>query len=90
MPRGGWLLPAARPGIPVTVTTGLTYDIIVAREFISHDPERQASFFYCYHPDCRGSRHGPYRNRATAHAEARKHAPGHAGDSADIRDHNDR
>jgi hypothetical protein len=69
------------------VTTGPRYEIIVVREFTSHDPERRAWFFYCYQPDCRGSRHGPYLYRSTAHAEARKHALGHAGDAAHIHDH---
>jgi hypothetical protein len=63
------------------------YEIIVVREFTSHDPEVRAWFFYCYHAYCAGSRHGPHRNRATAHAEARKHALGHAGDTARIHDH---
>jgi hypothetical protein len=66
---------------------GPMYEIIVVREFTSHDPERRESFFYCYQPDCRGSRHGPYLYRSTAYAEARKHAHGHGGESARIHDH---
>jgi hypothetical protein len=72
------------------VTTGLLYEIIVAREFTSHDPEQRAWFLYCYHPDCQGSRHGPFLNRATARAEAHKHARAHGGDRAHIHDHDDR
>jgi hypothetical protein len=63
------------------------YEIIVVREFTSHDPEQRAWFFYCYQPDCAGSRHGPHLYRSTAHAEARKHALGHAGAAARIHDH---
>jgi hypothetical protein len=63
------------------------YEIIVVREFTSHDPERRAWFFYCYQPDCGGSRHGPCLYRSTAHADARKHAAGHAGGAAHIHDH---
>jgi hypothetical protein len=69
------------------VTTEPVYEIVVVREFTSHEPEQRAWFFYCYQPDCGGARHGPYPYRSTAHAEARKHAPGHAGDAGRIHDH---
>jgi hypothetical protein len=69
------------------VTTGPRYEIVVVREFTSHAPEQRAWFFYCYQPDCGGSRHGPHAYRSTVHAQARVHARGHGGDPAHIHDH---
>jgi hypothetical protein len=70
------------------VTTGPGYEIVVVREFTSHDPEQRAWFCYCYQPDCGGKRYGPYRDRATARSEARKHASGHPA-GAHIHDHDE-